>query len=63
MKDFNIGAYNKTLAAVIIGLIGWASAVVTSDRASISASEYIMLATALATALGVYSFKNDEVKK
>lgn len=53
-------AYRKTITAVITGLIGWAAAVVVSDRASISASEWIMFATALATALGVYTVKNEK---
>lgn len=50
--------YNKTITAVVTGLIGWASAVVTSDTAPITASEWVMLATVLATALGVYSVAN-----
>jgi len=54
------GRYTKTITAVVTGLIGWAAAVVTSDRASISASEYVMLATVLATALGVYTLPNKE---
>lgn len=54
----DLSRYNKTTAAVVIGLIGWASSVVTSDRASISAGEWIQLATALATALGVYQVTN-----
>lgn len=54
------GQYNKTVTAVITGLIGWGSAVVTSDRATVSASEWIMLATVLATAFGVYAIANKE---
>lgn len=54
------GAYNKVITAVVTGLIGWAAAVVTSDKAAISASEWVMLATVLATALGVYSVANKE---
>lgn len=54
------GQYTKVITAVVTGLIGWAAAVVTSDRASISASEYVMLATVLATALGVFALPNRE---
>lgn len=57
MNELN--PYRKTVTAVVVGLLGWAAAVVTSDRASISAGEWIMLATALATALGVYSVPNE----
>lgn len=58
----NLPAYRKTLTAVITGLIGWGAVVVVSERASISASEWIGLATVLATALGVYSVPNEPVK-
>jgi hypothetical protein len=59
-----LNPYKKTVAAIVIGVIGWATAVVTSDRATISAGEWIMLATAIATALGVYSVTNEpEIKK
>lgn len=50
--------YRKTIAAVVTGLIGWATAVVNSGSASITATEWIMLATVMATALGVYSVTN-----
>lgn len=50
--------YRKTIAAVITGAIGWAAAVVVSDPAAITASEWVMGATALATALGVYTVQN-----
>jgi hypothetical protein len=50
--------YNKTLAAVITGLIGWASAVVASDPTAITATEWIMLATVTASSLGVYTVAN-----
>jgi hypothetical protein len=58
----NLPAYRKAITAIITGLIGWGAAVVVSDRASISASEWILLATVLATALGVYSVPNEGVK-
>lgn len=53
-----LAMYNKTIAAVVTGSIGWASAVVTSDTAQITASEWVMLATVLATSLGVYTVSN-----
>lgn len=56
-----MGEYKKTITAVVTGLIGWGAAVVVSDRASISASEWILLATVVATALGVYSVPNEKV--
>lgn len=53
-------AHRKTITAVVTGLIGWATVVTTSDPAAITSSEWIMLATVLATALGVYVAKNSD---
>lgn len=50
--------YSKTIAAVITGLIGWGAAVVQSMPTAITATEWIMLATIVATALGVYQVTN-----
>ena len=50
--------FNKTIVAVVTGAIGWATLVVNSPAAHISASEWIVGATYLATALGVYSVSN-----
>lgn len=50
--------YNKLIVAVVSGVIGWATLVVNSAPAHISASEWIVGATYLATALGVYSIPN-----
>lgn len=58
----NLPAYRKTIAAVITGLLGWGAVVITSDTAKISASEWLILGTALATALGVYSVPNEPLK-
>jgi hypothetical protein len=52
--------YRKTIAAVVTGVIGWASAVVASDPATVTATEWIMLATVVATALGVFGFPNTQ---
>lgn len=54
----NISRYRKFVVAVVGALIGWAGAVVLSPAAHISASEWLMLATGLATALGVFSVTN-----
>jgi hypothetical protein len=51
--------YKKTIAALVTGGIGWATAVVQSAPAHISATEWIMLATVAATGLGVYSVTNE----
>lgn len=53
-----IGNYSKLIAAVITGVIGWATLVVQSPAHDISAGEWIVLATAAATALGVYIVPN-----
>jgi hypothetical protein len=50
--------YRKTIAAVVTGLIGWATAVVQSGTGGVTSTEWIMLATVLATALGVYGVTN-----
>ncbi len=56
----NFNQYRKTISAIVTGLIGWTTAVITSDPTKITASEWVMLATVLATALGVYSIANKE---
>lgn len=48
----------KTVAAVVTGVIGWGAAVVASPPAHVTASEWIVLATVVATALGVYTVRN-----
>jgi hypothetical protein len=50
--------YSKTIAAVITGAIGWATLVVNSAPAAITASEWIAGGTSLAIALGVYLVPN-----
>lgn len=54
-----LAPYRKTVAAVVTGAIGWAAVVVSSDPSAITAQEWIMGATVLATALGVYQVSND----
>lgn len=53
--------YNKTIAALVTGLIGWSSVVIVSEATKISAPEWVMFATVVATALGVYTVPNAEV--
>lgn len=53
-----LSRYRKTIAAVVGAGIGWATAVVASDPGPITASEWIMGATGLAVALGVYVLPN-----
>lgn len=52
------GRYNKTIAALVIGILGWGGVVVNSDAASVTASEWLALGVAVATAVGVWSVKN-----
>lgn len=59
----NLGTYGKTITAIITGLIGWATLVVNSDPTKITASEWIVLATVLATALGVFTVANASSSK
>jgi hypothetical protein len=54
----NLGPYAKTVTALITGLIGWFILVTTSPAAHISSQEWVALAIALATAIGVYSVGN-----
>jgi hypothetical protein len=55
-----LAPYRKTVTAVVTGAIGWATLVVTSGSGPITAEEWIMLATVVATALGVYQIPNEE---
>jgi hypothetical protein len=54
----NLGNYSKTVAAVVVGALGWAAVVIASPAHAITAPEWLVGATALATALGVYTVKN-----
>ena len=62
MGNLNLPTYRKTITALVVGLLGWGSVVVTSPQAAISASEWLALGVALATALGVYSVPNEQAK-
>ena len=54
----DLAKYRKTISALITGLIGWGFIVVASKEAPISASEWLALAVAVATATGVYLVPN-----
>lgn len=54
----NLSEYRKTISAIVTGFIGWATVVVASDPTAVTSSEWLMLATVLATALGVYTVEN-----
>lgn len=56
----SLAKYNKTIAAIVTSTIGWAASVVVSDRTTISAGEWIQLATAVATTFGVYQVTNQK---
>ncbi len=53
--------YAKALAAIVTAVIGWGFIVVSSSPAHITASEWMGLAVAVATALGVYAIPNRPV--
>lgn len=50
--------YLKTITALVTALIGWATLVVESAPSEITSTEWILLATAVTTALGVYLVPN-----
>lgn len=59
-KKFDLSVYNKTITALVTGLIGWAGVVITSDAKDITASEWLGLAIAVAVGLGVYAMPNSK---
>lgn len=54
----NLGRYAKLVTALVAGAIGWATLVVNSPAAHISSSEWIVGASALAAAFGVFIVPN-----
>lgn len=54
----NLGRYAKLVTALVAGAIGFATLVVNSAPTAITAPEWIVGATYLATALGVYVVPN-----
>lgn len=55
---FNFAPYRKTVVAVVGAVIAFATLVITSPEAAISASEWLSGAIGLGTALGVYGVAN-----
>lgn len=52
--------YAKAITALVTAVIGWGGMVVASAPAEITAAEWLSLAVAIATALGVFSVPNSE---
>ena len=57
-----LGRYQKTVTALVAGVIGWGAVVVASPTNAITSSEWLGLAVVVATALGVYAVPNDPPK-
>ena len=55
-----LGPYAKTVAALVVGLLGWGAAVITSEPGAITAAEWLALGTVGATAIGVYAIPNQD---
>jgi hypothetical protein len=55
----HFGRYQKAIAALVTGTIGWGSVVISSASDHITASEWLGLAVVFATALGVTAVPND----
>lgn len=53
-----LAPHRKTVTALVTGLIGWGAVVITSSQAAPTASEWLALGVAVATALGVYATPN-----
>lgn len=54
----SLARYRKTIAALVTGNLGWVAIVIASEPAPITASEWLALGIANATALGVYTVAN-----
>lgn len=50
--------YSKSITALVSGVLGWCAVVIASAPGRVTASEWLGLAVAIATALGVYSASN-----
>jgi hypothetical protein len=55
----SLAPYRKTIAAVVTGVLGWVAVVITSNATHITASEWLLLGTNAATALGVFGVANE----
>ena len=52
------GRYRKTVAAAVVGLLGWGTLVVTSDAGGVTPAEWLNLGFVGATAIGVFAVAN-----
>lgn len=53
------GIHRKLVAAEVTSVIGWATVVIASPMAGITSYEWLLLATAGATGIGVYAAPNE----
>ncbi len=53
-----LAPYKKAVGVFLTGLLGWGTAVVASDSAPITATEWIALATVAVTTLVAYVLTN-----
>lgn len=53
-----LAPYRKTVVAVVGAVLGWTAMVIASESSAITAAEWQVGATMLATALGVYAVAN-----
>ena len=59
----NLGKYQKALAALVTGIIGWAGVVIAANEGHfghISDAQWLALAVVVATTLGVYAVPNQD---
>lgn len=49
----------KALTPLVVGLVGWATLVINSPSASITAAEWVALLVVVATGVGVYYVPNE----
>jgi predicted RecA/RadA family phage recombinase len=54
----NFGPYGKTIAALVTGLIGWATTVTVSASSSITSAEWVQFGTVWAVGFGVFQIAN-----
>ncbi|HEX2578679.1 MAG TPA: hypothetical protein VHK88_20210 [Aquihabitans sp.] len=55
----SLSRYRKAIAAILTGLLGWATAVVQSDPEQITSAEWIGAATVIVATIAVYLVPND----
>lgn len=55
----SVAEIKKAIGALLVGLVGWATAVVESDSVGVTDTEWIMLATLVVGVITVYVLKNE----